>query len=252
MYDLVKALTLPPANLVLVILLGLLLRRRARRTGAVIVVLGAGVLYLLSTSFVASRLLLAVEAGIHAPTRADAHDVSPQAIVILSAGYRYAAADEESVSIDPMTLERLRRGARLHRETGLPVLVTGGQAANDPAPLGTLMADTLREDFGLVPKWIEDRATTTNENALFSARILQKQRIGAVYLVSQAWHLPRAVAAFEAAGLAALPVASSVSRATPFGSNALLPAAKALQASYYAVHEILGRIWYRWTQFGRA
>ena len=252
MYDFVKALTLPPANLVLVILLGLLLRRRARRTGTVIAVLGALTLYLLSTSFVATRLLFAVEAGIVPPPVAEAGAAPPEAIVILSAGYRYLAAGDETVSIDPMTLERLRRGARLHRETGLPILVTGGQAPNDPAPLGRLMAETLREDFGLTTKWIEKRATNTNENAVFSARILRKHRIGTVYLVSQAWHLPRAIAAFEAAGLAALPVPSSVSRPTPFKVNAFLPAAKALQASYYAIHEMLGLLWYRRTQFGRA
>lgn len=78
MYLFFKALALPPANLTLVILFGLLLRRRARRTGTLIASLGALGLYLLSTSFVASRLLVAVEAGIEAPEFAEAGGERPR------------------------------------------------------------------------------------------------------------------------------------------------------------------------------
>ncbi len=251
MYDLLKTLSLPPANLVMMIVLGLVVRRWARRSGAVIAAIGAIALYLLSTSFVASRLLVAVEADINAPHVAEAGGDRPKAIVILSAGYSYAAFDGDSVNVDAMTLERLQYGVRLHRATGLPVLVTGGGAADRPTPIGALMARTLREDFGVAPKWTETRAASTHENALFSARIPKRASITAVYLVSQAWHLPRAMAAFEAAGLSPTPMPSSYSRASRPGLRTLLPSAKSLQASYHALHEMLGLIWYRRVLFGQ-
>ena len=251
MYDLLKALSLPPANLVAVIVVGLLLRRRTRRIGTAVAAIGAVLLYLLSTSFVASRLLIAVEAGVDAPQSAGTSSAQPQAIVILSSGYGYVAPAGDTVTVDAMTLERLRQGVRLHRATGLPVLVTGGGAEDDPEPVGALMAKVLRDDFGISPKWIDIRASSTHENAQFSARILKKQGIFTVYLVSQAWHLPRAVAAFEAAGLSPLPMPSTYSRAARPGLRTFLPSAKALQASYNAFHEVLGLAWYRWALFDR-
>ncbi len=170
---------------------------------------------------------------------------------MLSAGLSYGGPGGGNVTVDAMTLERLRRGAQLHRATGLPILLTGGGSKDDPTPVAELMDRTLRRDFGIASAWVESRSTTTYENALYSARILRSRRIGAVYLVSQAWHLPRAVAAFEAAGLPATPMPSSTSRPARFGTHAFLPSAKALQASYHAAHEALGLLFYRWTLFGR-
>tara|TARA_A100001037_G_scaffold153043_1_gene138135 strand:+ start:139 stop:891 length:753 start_codon:yes stop_codon:yes gene_type:complete len=249
MYDVIKALSLPPANLVLVMLVGLLLRRRAKRVGTAITVAAAVSLYLLSTSFFATRLVYDLETEIAGLPGAVADD--PQAIVVLSAGYSYTGLDKEQVNDDAMTLERLRKGAQLHRKTGLPILVTGGGVAEVPVPVGTLMARTLRTDFGIDPKWVETQSTTTYENAEFSARILRNHAISTVYLVSQAWHLPRATAAFQAAGLSAIPAPSSTSRLAPADIRTFIPSAKALQASYHVFHEWLGLVWYRWALFGR-
>tara|TARA_Y100001934_G_scaffold254896_1_gene321298 strand:+ start:190 stop:942 length:753 start_codon:yes stop_codon:yes gene_type:complete len=249
MYDVIKALFLPPANLVLVMLVGLLLRRRAKQVGTTITVAAAVSLYLLSTSFFATRLVHDLETEIAGLPGAVAGD--PQAIVVLSAGYSYTGLDKEQVNDDAMTLERLRKGAQLHRKTGLPILVTGGGVAEVPVPVGTLMARTLRTDFGIDPKWVETQSTTTYENAEFSARILRNHAISTVYLVSQAWHLPRATAAFQAAGLSAIPAPSSTSRLAPADIRTFIPSAKALQASYHVFHEWLGLVWYRWALFGR-
>ena len=249
MYDVIKALSLPPANLVLVMLVGLLLRRRAKRVGTAITVAAAVSLYLLSTSFFATRLVYDLETEIAGLPGAVADD--PQAIVVLSAGYSYTGLEKEQVNDDAMTLERLRKGVQLHRKTSLPILVTGGGVAEVPVPVGTLMARTLRTDFGIDPKWVETQSTTTYENAEFSARILRNHAISTVYLVSQAWHLPRATAAFQAAGLSAIPAPSSTSRLAPTDIRTFIASAKALQASYHVFHEWLGLVWYRWALFGR-
>ena len=245
MYLFLKALALPPANLAVAILFGLLLRRRARRTGTLILVAAVAGLYLLSTPYVATRLLVAVENAVAPPNpRAE-----PKAIVILSAGLVYATPIGRHRTVDAMTLERLRHGARLHRATGLPVLVTGGPPRNVPTPVAVFMQQVLEEDFGVASRWVETRARNTNENALFSAAILRDEGIGGVYLVSQAWHLPRAMMAFGAAGLSATPAPSSYSRAAYLHPLTIMPNANALRTSYYALHEALGMVWYRTVLF---
>jgi uncharacterized SAM-binding protein YcdF (DUF218 family) len=248
-YSLIKALALPPASLVLLILVGLFIRNWARRTGTVIAVTGALALYALSTPFVATRLLVAIEAGIASPDLTSETTRRPEAIVILSAGFTHEAPIAGSVTVDAVNLQRLRHGVRLHRETGLPILVSGGQTRHAPAKLGFLMQRTLRRDFGVEAKWLEGRSRTTYENAFFSAEILKPLGIGSVYVVSQAWHLPRAVAAFEAVGLDAVPAPAEFSRPSRLELGAFLPSAGALQVGYYAVHELLGLVWYRWAYF---
>ncbi|NKB59435.1 MAG: YdcF family protein [Alphaproteobacteria bacterium] len=247
MYSLIKALALPPANFVLVIVLGLILRRWMPRAGLFVAVAGAVVLYGLSTSFVATRLLAAVESGIVLPVLPVDSKDRPGAVVVLAAGFVYETPGEAPQNVDSMTLERLRQGARLHQESGLPMLVTGGWSRNNQIELAIMMQRTLRQDFGVEPIWIEKQSRTTHENAVFSARILKSRGIRSVYLVSQAWHLPRAVAAFEAAGLSVTAAPSSFVHPSRIEVNAFLPAAKALRRSYFAMHEFFGLAWYRWT-----
>jgi len=245
MYAVIKMLALPPANLILVMIVGLALRRRWRRGGLALVLFGAFGLYALSTTYVATRLLVALE-GQGPATSADP---APQAIVILSAGFVFQTPDSDAIMVDPLTLDRLRRGARLHRRTGLPILVTGGASRRHPAAMGELMRDALRRDFGVPARRIETQSATTNENAQFSTRLLRDVGIQSAYIVTQAWHLPRALAAFEAAGLAAIPAPASHHRPAPAEFTSFLPSAKALFRSYYAAHEALGLLWYRLTAF---
>lgn len=247
MYLLIKTFALPPANLLLLMLFGYLLRRWARRTGTLVMLVAAIALYLLSTSFVATRLLGAVEADIASPNLSVKAEDQPKAIVILSAGSTYEAPND--ITVDRLALERLRMGARLQRATGLPILVTGGPSRNDPTPMADLMQQVLAQDFGVEPTWVEKRSRTTNENAKYSAEILLPQKVRTVYVVSQAWHLRRALQAFEAAGFAATAAPSSFTQAAQADINAFLPSSKALRRSYFAVHEALGLVWYRWALF---
>ena len=60
-------------------------------------------------------------------------------------------------------------------------------------------------------------------------------------LVSQAWHLPRATAEFERAGLAVIAAPTEFASAPPPGLHAWIPRAYHLNESTRALHEWLGR-----------
>ena len=67
------------------------------------------------------------------------------------------------------------------------------------------------------------------------------------YVVTHAWHMPRALAAFEAAGLEPVP-APTVFRAGPRAHvTEVLPSAKALRETQLAAHEWIGRVFYALT-----
>jgi uncharacterized SAM-binding protein YcdF (DUF218 family) len=239
---LAKNLILPPAGLLLLAGAGLVVRRRAPRTGAAMIVGALVVLGALSTPACSQRLQRALDAD---PPLTAAHlDPAAGAIVVLAGDMR-VAEEYDGDDVGPMTLQRVRFGARLHRMTGLPLLVTGGGARDDHDPPGVVMARVLEEEFGAPVRWVETDSRNTAENARYSAAILDRAGIDTIYLVTTAFHMPRSRVAFEALGLRV--VAAPTDNAPPdrgFAVLDLVPTASALEESELALHEMLGRVWY--------
>jgi uncharacterized SAM-binding protein YcdF (DUF218 family) len=236
-------LLLPPLLLVLLSLAGAVVllvsgRRRPRRGVALLVLAAALGQLLLATPYVSAALRVSLQRTLPAATPGTA----PGAIVILSAE---VARSEDGVDIGPLTLERVRTGAELARRTGLPVLVTGGYIGVGEPPLAALMADALQRDFGLGVRWVEPRAADTAGNARFSAEMLRADGIAAAYVVTHAWHLPRALEAFSRTGLAAVPAPVRLDRAPEGVASDWIPRADHLAQSWFAIREWLGILVYR-------
>ncbi len=234
---------MPPASLVWLALLCLLVPRRVgRRLGPPVGRWMAAAFLvpavLLSTPYVSQSLLASLGPAAVLPLP------EPEAIVILSADVELTA-EPGVLDIGPLTLERERAGAALQRRTGLPVLVTGG-IVNGPPPVGTLMGKSMPSDFGVPVQWIESRSENTWENAQFSAPILRAAGVHRVYLVTHAWHMRRSLYAFSRAGIDAVPAPV---RLDPWPTRRVLdfiPRASAWQRSYFALHEWIGLFAYRW------
>jgi uncharacterized SAM-binding protein YcdF (DUF218 family) len=74
--------------------------------------------------------------------------------------------------------------------------------------------------------------------------MLRRDNIARVLLVTSAFHIPRARAAFAAQGLAVV-AAPTGFHGPPFQDvGSLLPSATGLRDSSLACHEYLGRVWY--------
>jgi len=244
MYHLLKQVLLPPGLLVLGIVLGLLLWRRHMRAGKAVALGSALTLYVLATPLGVSLVLGAAQWGVE-PFQ-EAHEAG--AIVILSAGVNAQAPEfAHEPSADALTLERLRYGAHLHHQTGLPVLVSGGSWGELEIVAGDVMATSLRDDFATAAKWTERRSRNTRQNALFSAELLKRDNIDTVVLVTHAWHMNRAVLAFEQAGLTVIEGPTAFDQPGRLSLVSILPQAKALHQCYYGVHELVGLLWYRIT-----
>lgn len=253
MLDLINAiprsLILPPANLFLLILIGLALWRRWPRIGRSLAGTGLALLALLSMPKVAELFVRPLErmtAPLHAPERAGA-----QAIVVLGAGRLRNAPEYGSRDIPDVTaLARLRYAAHLQRRTKLPVLVSGGTVGKPPAgepaySLADAMATALREDFGVPVQWVEARSRDTAENAAYSAALLRADEVRRVLLVTDAMHMARARAAFERAGLEVVDAPTMFFTGQARSIHAWVPSAEGLRRSWYAMYELIGMGWYR-------
>lgn len=237
------ALLIPPVNLVPLTLAGLVLARRRPRLGGALAWIGMLGLLVFSLPLTANFLLEGLSAGQAMPSGAvPGAGPPPQAIVILSAEDRIGRPGGIVVGADAglLTLERLRAGAVLARRTGLPVLVTGGRADPSQTALGPMMAQVLTADFAITPRWVEDRSLDTWQNAEYSARLLHAAGVSRVYLVSNAWHLPRARVAFRHFGIEAVPAPARLRAQLGISFDDFVPEARAWVRSYWAMHEWIG------------
>lgn len=237
-----KYLFLPPLANALMILAGLGLWSHHRRWGIGLVTLGLATLLILATPWASYLLRWSLEP--YDPPRT-AQLKEAQAIVVLGGGRDYDSP-EFGWGDAPAnaTWRRLAYAAWLARQTGLPLLVSGGRVHGETIAEATLMAQALEEVFGLKARWQESRSRTTAENAAFSATMLKREDIRTVLLVSQAWHLPRAVPEFIHAGMVVIPAPTDFASQPPPGLAAWVPRAYHLHYSTQALHEWLGRAFY--------
>ena len=229
---LVTPLVVPPMNLAALALLAVLARRRRLAGMALLLLL------LLGTPAVADALLASLETGAVANPSEVAR---AQAIVVLGAEVERGA---DGILPGPLTLQRLRGAAALARRTGLPLLVSGGIVGRDTPAVAVVMAASLRDDFGVPARWVEDRSADTWENARDSAAVLRGAGIVRVLLVTHAWHMPRALLAFRDSGLVALPAPLPAAPWQPDSAWDVVPAPGGWMRSYFALHEWVGRAWY--------
>jgi len=239
-------LILPPSNLFLLGGIGWLLRKRKPKLGKSLMALSVALLFALSMPIVANNLMRLLEQDIHPLQPSDTQ--AAEAIVILGGGVYHDAPEYGADTINGLTLERLQYGAYLQRQTGLPILVTGGRPEGG-VPEGEMMRRTLEQEFKVPVRWAETRSFDTAQNAQFSAAILKAAGIHKVLLVSHAWHLPRARIEFEKQGLSTTPAPTRFgfvpAKRTDFDIFDYLPHARALLKSYYAMHEGVGIVWYK-------
>jgi len=248
-----RVLVMPPVPMLLLALLALGLARRRPRLGRSLGLLAVLATWLVCTPWAGQGLqaLLTQPPPALAPERIAALRGAPNtAILVLGAGRRALLGEYGGPDLTPLTLERLRYGWWLARQTGLPLGYSGGigHGARD----GPTEADVARlvtaRDRGVPLRWAEGRSRDTNENARYSVALLQADGITQLVLVTHGFHQRRALAAFQRAVARSGRPLQLVSapmglRPAPTGQlSDFLPGADGLGASAIAVHEWLGRL----------
>lgn len=235
---LIKALVLPPTGPLLMAVVGLALWSRHPRAGRSLAALGIAALLALSMPVVADFLGRFVDTS--SPFDIEAARTA-QAVVILGGGVRRDAPEYGGDTMAPLTLERVRYGARVARLTGLPILVSGGSVLGGE-PEAKLMAVSLEREFGVPVRWIEARSRTTHENAVLSARTLKKDGIDRVVLVTHGFDTRRAMAEFQGQGLVVIGAPTGRHGGSENTILDYLPSMAGLQHSYFATYEILANL----------
>ncbi len=202
--------------------------------------------YLSSITLVSDPFLKFLEYPPLAENSIGNHDA--KAIVVLGAG-RYPRAPEhgnkDSVSANAM--QRLRYAALLAKKTSLPILVSGGNPDGSPEPEALLMKYVLEKELGVKVQYTEVFSFNTYENAVCSKQILDTFGADKVYLVTQAWHMSRAIRSFRDVGIKVIPASTGYTTSTRngVGFKDLLPRTQGLEKINLWLHEVLGIVWYK-------
>lgn len=238
------ALAMPPASLLILMLLGAWLIKRRPKLARRVVALSVISLWVLSTNAFSVWLHNQVIPEYPLVTASDLKVKSVQAVVVLGGGVVTGLPGGDQ-QLSKTSLERVRLGAQLARQSGLPLVFSGGSGwgAKDKIVSEADVAQiVLRDAFGLELTLKEYRSRDTQENAVNTWNLLSRDKITRIALVTSSTHMPRASAEFKRAGFVVTECA--VGQPT-VGSEALLgliPGASNLDISQSVLREMLAEI----------
>lgn len=244
----IAALLLPPLNLLLLSVLGILLWHKHPRSARILLSSACILLWLLSTPFLAETLLHTLEspaARLNIPLQSNINDQAAQAIVVLSGGSYFHAPEYADDTVSATSLQRLRYAAKLYRDFKKPILLSGGSPAGNNVSEAQLMKQVLEQEFSTPVQWTEEKSANTLESARFSYHLLQKSGIKRIYLVTHAWHMPRSQQVFQAAGFEVIPAPTAYTTRYQTDLLSFIPNSKGLHDSQIYLHELIGMLWYR-------
>ena len=166
--------------------------------------------------------------------------------MVLGGGRQVLAPEYGISTLNARSIERLRYGLWLSRETNLPVAFSGGVGHGArPGPSEAEIAARIAErEFNRPLRWTEGESRDTRENAVKTVALLREQGIETIVLVTHNYHMRRALRNFQRAaeGSKVKIVAAPLGLPMPGRISALqwLPGLDGFEDTQLALHEWLG------------
>jgi len=249
------ALLLPPVPFLVLLLLGARLLLPSRGLGWLVILFSVAMMWLSGTTGTAQFLSQFV---LHPPGAMTASRIKelkaeaprPAAIVVLGSGMEPYAPEYGVSNLTRHSVERLRYGIWLGRETGIPVAFSGGlgwASVDEGKSEAQVASQIAAQEFGRPLKWLEDKSRDTRENAAFTMTLLKPLGIKRIVLVTHGWHMPRAMRAFEEAagkdsGIEIEAAPMGLARAVEAPSLMWIPSTHGITEVRNIVRELYGRI----------
>jgi uncharacterized SAM-binding protein YcdF (DUF218 family) len=243
------ALLLPPVPLLLLLLVGARLMFRRRLLAWLLILLAAVGLWLMCTTAASGLLIKGLTQPPPALAEADITSLkrAPRTAIVVLGGGRQVLAPEYGIStLNARSIERLRYGLWLSRETNLPVAFSGGVGHGArPGPSEAEIAARIAErEFNRPLRWTEGESRDTRENAIKTVAMLREQGVETIVLVTHDYHMRRALRNFQRAaeGSKVKIIAAPMGLPMPGRMNALhwLPGLDGFEGTQLALHEWLG------------
>jgi len=207
---------------------------RKRRLPYLLSLSGALSMYLISIEPFKDLLFYPLERGFPVPER-----VKGDVIVILGGGAY------NSGYLKASSYKRLITGFLLHRQSGKPLILSGG-AALGSIPEAKVMKELLVR-FGVRKEDIHAdlRSRDTRENALYVKELCRKLGCTKITLVTSAFHMFRAKRVFEKVGFKVQPYPTDFKFEGRYNLYSIFPKHSVFYDSAIAIREYMGILFYR-------
>ncbi len=251
---LLSALVLPPVPFLLLTLIGARLLLPRRGLGWFVIAFSVAMLWLSACTGAVremTRFMLLPPAALSfdrvRELKGEVAERKPVAIVILGAGSEPFAPEYGVGSLTDASLERLRYGLWLGKETGAPIAFSGGigWAQADSAPEARIAAKIAADEFGHPIKWKDEDSRDTRENAARTIALLKPAGIDHIVLVTHGYHMPRAMRDFtQAAGPGIQIEAAPMGLAKKVDAGVLdwIPSSRGFRQMRDTLHEVFGKL----------
>jgi len=223
------ALFLPPGIFVIILFLAGFFAKKAKY----IFFSAAVLLWALSSKFVANMLLYPLE---HNYIQ---ENTTPSAVVVLGGGTN----SKDILKASPDAFKREVYGILTAKQENLPLIFSGGGSYK------TKEAQNVKKDINLITKtcncnirtYYENKSLNTYQNAEYTAKLFEKLNLPKrIYLVTSAYHMKRAAAAFKKFGFEIVPKPVGFLSSDEYTFWDFLPGMNSLANSYKALHEYFG------------
>ncbi len=238
---------LPPGNLVFFLtLLAFYLKFLKRRWAFRLTLSVAALLYLLSIKPVAVALIYPLEHQYGVPPAAERQRCD--VLVVLGGGVKKGAPFLDLKNdLKEDAFERATGALKLFEEKSRPIIASG-YSRNDKLSEAKVAADYLHY-MGVPRNYLieEGKSADTEQNALFTSKLIKERGFKRVCLITSAYHMPRAVMLFERVGVKnVIPVPVNFKSSSPFPLTVydFLPTSYWLDVSAKALHEYFGLVYY--------
>ncbi|NPB08408.1 MAG: YdcF family protein [Aquificae bacterium] len=194
---------------------------------------GALALYLISVEPVKDLLYYPLESPYRVPERVEA-----DAIVVLGGGVY------NNGRLKASSYKRLITAFLLHRETGLPLILSGG-ASLKAIPEAEVMKKLLLA-FGVSEEKIfaDLMSRDTGENARFVSEICRRKNWKKIALVTSAFHMRRASELFRREGFQVIPYPTDFKFEGRYNFYSVFPKYSVFYDSSIAIREYLAILFY--------
>jgi uncharacterized SAM-binding protein YcdF (DUF218 family) len=238
MNEFASAFLFPPFPLLLLLVVGLSVRRytRFRRLGRRTEIIAIVMLVLSVVPLTAKLSLLPLLQAV--PNWQDGIQVG--AIVVPSGGAYEDTAGYWHPSSE--SVQRISLAASIQTRLGIPLLITGGKLREDGISEARIVAETFEFEPGQV--WLDESARNTHENARALAVRLRELRIDRVLMITSLAHVPRMSASLRANGLKVFAMPVPAPEIQNFGWRDLIPSNHGLAASVAASQVYGGLVLY--------
>ncbi|MTV48788.1 YdcF family protein [Heliobacillus mobilis] len=212
---------------------------RRKKSSAYISIWLAFLIYALSMPIIGDLFIRSLESRFTPPA-----SVNGDVIVLLGGGATSDTPDVDGVGqLTGSSANRMLTAARLHRQTGLPIILSAGQVYNDTGN-ESLIAQRQLITLGIPEDKliVEGNSRNTEENARFTKSLLDEKGFSRPLLVTSAFHMERAVLNFEKVGITVQPYPTDykTNAGSIFYLNKLAPSADTLSNVSLASKEYLG------------